>query len=135
MSRISNVCSIRQGVSTASPDLLRGLLAPAMLVLVIEAGAWTDAGATLIGLELPGWQLRRAAYDGGEWFCSLSRQPNLAAELDDTVDASHEVLSLAMLGAFLEALRRRAVESGSLAATTPAVKPTSAHGVCCDNFA
>src|SRR4030095_11366780 len=42
MSRISNVCSIRQGVSTASPDLLRGLLAPAMLVLVIEAGAWTE---------------------------------------------------------------------------------------------
>jgi|SRR5262245_15060825 len=99
---------------------------------LIEAGAWTDAAATLIGLELPGWQLRRVTFDGGEWICSLSRQPNLPVEVDNTVDASHEVLALAILAAFVEALRRRASESPT--ATVPAVKPTTAQAVCCDNF-
>lgn len=101
---------------------------------LIDAGAWTDAATTLIGLELPGWQVRRAVYDGGEWICSLSRQPNLPTEVDDTIDAAHELLPLAMLGAFVEALRRRAVESEGPSATVPAARPTPAHAVCCDNF-
>ncbi len=51
---------------------------------LIEAGAWTDAAMAVIALELPDWQLRRLEYESGEWFCSLSRQPNVPATLDDT---------------------------------------------------
>ena len=62
---------------------------------LIEAGAWCDAVLALIDIELPGWKLRRLICENGEWFCSLSRQPNLSVELDDTADASHEVMALA----------------------------------------
>ena len=89
----------------------------------------------LIELELPQWQLRRLVHDDGEWICSLSKQPNLPAEFDDTVDTSHEVLSLALLTAFLEAKRQplgaRAVRSPA----APQVKQTLNQVVCCDNFA
>lgn len=53
--------------------------------------AWLDAALTLVELELPGWGLRRLYRDAGTWFCSLSHQPNVSAELDDTADGSHEV--------------------------------------------
>lgn len=102
---------------------------------LIEAGAWTDAATTLIGLELPGWQLRRAIYEDGEWICSLSRQPNLPVGVDDTIDANHEVLALAILGAFVEALRRPISERSASATVTPRIKPPTGHAACCDNFA
>ena len=35
--------------------------------------AWTEAALALIDLELPQWQVRRIAYDEGEWYCALSR--------------------------------------------------------------
>jgi hypothetical protein len=102
---------------------------------LIEAGAWTDATVALIALELPSWQIRRLVYEDGEWLCSLSRQPNLPIDLDDTADASHEVLALAILCAFVEARRRIARERKSSAATVPQMKPDAAQRVCCDNFA
>ena len=73
---------------------------------LIEAGAWGEAALALIELELPAWKLRRLVYEDGQWLCSLSRQPNLPVALDDTADASHEVLPLAILRAFVEARRR-----------------------------
>jgi hypothetical protein len=73
---------------------------------LIEAGAWRNAALALIELELPAWKLRSLVYENGEWLCSLSRQPNLPEALDDTADASHEVLPLAILSAFVEARRR-----------------------------
>jgi hypothetical protein len=115
-------------------QLLRAARKTDQLDRLIEAGAWTDAATTLIGLELPAWQLRRLVYEGGEWICSLSRQPNLPVEVDDTCDARHEVLALAVLGAFVEALRRRASESAPAPATVPAVRPATGQAVCCDNF-
>ena len=48
----------------------------ARLDQLIEAGAWSDAALALIELELPAWKLRRLVYEDGEWFCSLSKQPN-----------------------------------------------------------
>ena len=50
---------------------------------LIESGAWTDAAMALVESEMPGWKLRRLVYENGEWFCSLSRQPNMPADLDD----------------------------------------------------
>src|SRR3981081_2388788 len=44
---------------------------------LIGSGAWTDAALALIDLELPQWQVRRIAYDEGEWDCALSREREL----------------------------------------------------------
>jgi hypothetical protein len=99
---------------------------------LVESAAWTDAALALVELELPGWKLRRLAYEGGEWFCALSRQPNLPAALDDTADATHESMSLAILLAFLRARRRTAA---ARSATVPVVDPAPAGLICCDNFA
>jgi hypothetical protein len=100
---------------------------------LIEAGAWTEAALVLIELELPQWQVRRLVHDDGEWLCSLSREPNLPMELDDTVDAGHENLPLALLGAFLEAKQQSAREVSS--SRTSNVAPATAYVACCDNFA
>jgi hypothetical protein len=101
---------------------------------LIESGARIDAAMALIELELPGWKLRRLVYDNGEWFCSLSRQSNMPADLDDSADAVHHILPLAILRAFVEA-RRRSNFAADSASAVPQVQP-AAHGiVCCDNFA
>ena len=103
---------------------------------LIEAGAWSDSALALIELELPAWKLRRLVYEDGQWFCSLSKQPNLPMALDDTADACHDVLPLAILSAFVEARRKTSAavrETSSL--TVPQVRPTSGNTICCDNFA
>ena len=105
----------------------------AQLDRLIEAEAWTDAALALIEMELPGWKLRRLAYEDGEWICCLSSQPYLPAQIDDTADSNHEVLALALLSAFVEA-RRRTSESRISPATVPQVKPAPAIAICCDNF-
>ena len=102
---------------------------------LIEAQAWTDAALALIELELPGWKLRRLAYEDGEWTCSLSTQPNLPEQIDDTADANHEVMALGVLTAFVEARRRTSVESRISPATVPQVRSAAATAICCDNFA
>ena len=100
---------------------------------LIDAGAWTETTLALIELELPQWQVRRLVHDDDEWLCSLSREPNLPVEFDDTVDVGHEILPLALLGAFLEA-RQRATR-GVSSSRTPNVTPATAYVACCDNFA
>ena len=102
---------------------------------LIEAGAWSDAALALIEIELPAWKLRRLVYDEGEWFCSLSKQPNLPMAIDDTADARHEVLPLAILSAFVEACRRTSAARETSSPTVPQVRSTSGYAVCCDNFA
>jgi hypothetical protein len=101
---------------------------------LIEAGAWTDAALAVIALELPDWQLRRLEYDGGEWFCALSRAPNLPAMFDDTADASHELMPLAILRAFCRA-RRFAEIAPRAVSPVPQVSASPVSIICCDNFA
>ena len=72
---------------------------------LISSGAWTDAALALINLELPLWQVRRIAYDDGEWHCALSRERELPNWLDRSVEARHADLALAILSAFVEARR------------------------------
>lgn len=72
---------------------------------LISSGAWTDAALALIDLELPLWQVRRIAYDNGEWHCALSRERELPDWLDQSVEARHADLALAILSAFVEARR------------------------------
>jgi hypothetical protein len=88
----------------------------------------------LIELELPAWKLRRLVRESGEWICSPSRQPNLPAAFDDTVDAVHEVLPLAILLAFLQARRMAGTVAHAIAAV-PAIAPAANGLICCDNFA
>jgi hypothetical protein len=102
---------------------------------LIEAGAWSDVALALIEIELPAWKFRRLIYDDAAWFCSLSRQPHLPVELDDTVDARHDVLPLAILSAFVEARRRVTTAHETSSTTVPQIWPTSGYAVCCDNFA
>jgi len=102
---------------------------------LIESGAWTDAALALIDLELPQWQLRRVAYDQGEWYCALSRQRELPDWLDQSIEARHADLSLAILSAFIEAQRASAHSPRtSVPAVTRDVNPLY-EPVCSDNFA
>ena len=101
---------------------------------LVAAGAWADAALVLIELELPAWSLRRLIREDDEWFCSLSRQPNLPTTLDVTADAHHDSLPLAILLAFLQARRTAEIAPAAISAT-PHVQPRPHSIICCDNFA
>jgi len=104
------------------------------IIRLAEIGAWTEVAFALIELELPLWRVRRLTYENGEWLCSLSQQPNLPIALDDRAEAIHESLPLAILGAFLEACRRRHMAQ-KLESAVPHVAQTSVgHIVCCENY-
>jgi hypothetical protein len=102
---------------------------------LIETGAWTEIALALIELEIPQWKLRHLVHDGGEWLCSLSRQPNLPVEIDDTADARHEILPLALLSALLEVKCQAADAREPLSSMVPQIRPATGTIVCCDNFA
>jgi hypothetical protein len=102
---------------------------------LVRAGAWTDAALALVELEMPNWKLRRLEYEDGEWVCSLSTEPNMPAAIDDTADARHEVMSLAILSAFLDARRKNSEVRETRSLTTPRFRPASGLAMCCDNFA
>src|SRR6476619_8034410 len=87
---------------------------------LIQSQAWTDAALALIDLELPQWQVRRLAYDEGEWYCALSRQRELPDWLDRSIESHHADLALAILGAFVEAHRIAAPASRP---SVPVVSP------------
>src|SRR3954470_1495927 len=70
-----------------------------------KAAAWTELTLALIDLELPHWQVRRITYDGGEWYCALSRERELPDWLDRSIEGHHPDLALAILIAFVEAGR------------------------------
>ena len=101
---------------------------------LIQTGAWTDAALALIDLELPLWQVRRIAYDEGEWYCALSRERELPDWLDRSIEAHHADLALAILSAFVDAQR---IASPQGSTSVPAV-PRNANPLyepaCCDNF-
>ena len=106
----------------------------ARLAQLIDAEAWTDAALVLLELELSLWQVRRIAYDEGEWHCALSRERELPDWLDSSIEARHADLALALLSAFIEA------QVLSAEATRPSV-PSVRHAsnplyepLGCDNF-
>ena len=107
----------------------------AKVARLIETGAFNDAILALQELELPQRKLRRVAYDDGEWHCSFSRQLGVPAELDEMAEATHEILSLAMLCAFLEARHLSRAENQARRGSVPRVLPRQDHIICCDNFA
>ena len=114
--------SLGQRVKTARIERLLG------------AEALAEAALALIDLELPQWQVRRIAYDGGEWYCALSRDRELPDWLDQSVQAHHQDLALAILAAFVDA------QAVTAPLSQPSV-PTSRREAnvffaqMCDNFA
>ena len=101
---------------------------------LLKSGAWTDAALALIDLELPQWQLRRIAYDEGEWHCALSRQRELPDWLNSAIETRHADLALAILNAFVEARR---IAAPTIQTSVPAV-PQDANPMyepmLCDNL-
>jgi hypothetical protein len=117
-------------VGTASRRL------PPRIERLIESGAWTDAALALLELELPQWQLRRLAYDEGEWHCALSPQRELPEWLDDrSVESHHADLLLAILSALVDARRKSARPSLTIVPAAPRAANPLYEPVCCDNFA
>jgi hypothetical protein len=102
---------------------------------LIAAGAWADAALALIELELPHWQVRRIAYDGGEWHCALSRERELPDWLDHSIEARHPDLSLAILSAFVDAQRTIAPHARTSVPLVPRGADAIGAPLCCDNFA
>jgi hypothetical protein len=102
---------------------------------LIESQAWTDAALALIDLELPQWQIRRLVYDDGEWYCALSRQRELPEWLDQSIEARHADLALAILSAFVEARRIGAPATGPSVPSAPRRADTFYEPVYSDNFA
>jgi len=102
---------------------------------LIQSQAWTDAALALIDLELPQWQIRRLAYDDGEWYCSLSRQRELPDWLDQSIETRHADLALAILSAFVEAQRIPAPLSRTSVPAVPQDANSLYESVCSDNFA
>jgi hypothetical protein len=101
---------------------------------LIESAAWADAALALIELELPQWQLRRIIYDEGEWHCALSRQRELPDWLDQSIEARHADLSLALLSVFLEVQRASAPSIRPSVPAVPRVADSLDEPLCCDNF-
>jgi hypothetical protein len=102
---------------------------------LVDARAWTDAALALIELELPLWHIRRVTYDAGEWYCALSRQCELPDWLDQSIEARHQDLALAILTAFVEA------QGATTSSGRPSVPVVSREvdadriPLCCENFA
>jgi hypothetical protein len=101
---------------------------------LIASQAWTDAALALIDLELPLWQIRRIAYDEGEWYCALSRERELPDWLDRSIEARHPDLALAILGAFADAQRISAPASRTSVPSVSRDANPLYEPVCCDNF-
>ena len=116
--------------SSASPNAKT-----ARVERLIQSGAWTDAALSLIDLELPQWQVRRLAYDDGEWHCALSRQRELPDWLDQPIETHHADLALAILSAFVEAQRVSAPPSRTSVPMVPQDANPLYEPVYSDNFA
>jgi hypothetical protein len=102
---------------------------------LIASEAWTDTVFALIELELPQWQVRRIAYDEGEWHCALSRERELPEWLDQSIEAHHPDLPLAILSAFVDA---QCISSPSTGTSVPIVQRDANalyEPLCSDNFA
>jgi hypothetical protein len=109
---------------------------PVRIERLIEFAAWTDAALALLELELPNWQLRRLAYDDGEWCCALSQQRELPDCLDDgSIESHHADLALAILSAFVDARGKYAPPRKASVPMVPRPVNPFYEPVCCDNFA
>lgn len=102
---------------------------------LIGSEAWIDVALALIDLEMPQWQVRRIAYDEGEWHCALSRQRELPEWLDQSIEARHVDLPPVILGGFVEAKAASAPASRTSVPTVPRNADAFYEPAGCENFA
>jgi hypothetical protein len=117
-----------------SGDPMRQAVPVAGLKRLIAARAWNDAALALLALKRPDWQLRRIAYDDGEWHCALSRARAMPEWLDATTESHHPNMALAILGA-LVAVTADADTSRLAAVPTSIVGEAAFEPMQCENFA
>lgn len=115
-------------------DPMRQAVPVACLKRLIAARAWNDAALALLALQLPDWQLRRLAFDDGEWHCALSRARAMPEWLDTASESHHPNMALAILCALVAAA---ADTAPSRLAAVPASNPGDAafEPMLCENFA
>ena len=106
----------------------------AQIEQLTDAHAWTDVALALIDLELPLWQVRRIAYDDGEWYCALSRGRELPDWLDQSIEVRHADLAPAILTAFVEAQRISAPQSRASVPAVGRLADPLYEPLCSDNF-
>ena len=118
----------------AGGDPMRQAVPVACLKQLIAARAWNDAALALLALQLPDWQLRRLAYDDGEWHCALSHGRELPDWLAETTESHHPNMALAILGALAAAA---ADNAPSPITAVPASHHSDAgfQPMPCENFA
>ena len=140
--RLRDACSVTaEFLSTIIGETCRRFPFPgrsektARIERLIASHAWTDAALAMIDLELPQWQVRRLAYDDGEWHCALSRQRELPDWLDQPIETHHADLALAILSAFVEAQRVDAPPSRTSVPMVPQDANPLYEPVYSDNFA
>jgi hypothetical protein len=122
------------GASCARFALLRHTVRAERAERMIRSGAWTDAALALLALELPQWQLRRLTYDTGEWHCALSSQREMPEWLDQSIEARHTDLPIAILRAFVGARQASVATPRSSVPATPLAADGLYDPVACDNF-
>jgi hypothetical protein len=115
-------------------NLLRHTERAAHAEQMIAQGAWTDAVLAVLALELPQWQLRRLAYDAGEWHCALSRQREMPEWLDQSIEAHHADLPMAILRAFIGARQASGPAMRSSVPAAPHLPREPYEPVLSDNF-
>jgi hypothetical protein len=114
---------------------MRKALEVARIKHLIASCAWTDAALALLALELPRWQLRRLAYDDGEWHCALSDNREMPEWLDTAIETHHPDMALAILGAIMQARNESIRSELPDVAMGPAAPDASWQPALCDNFA
>ena len=118
----------------ADGNPMRQAVPVACLKRLIAARAWTDAALALLALQRPNWQLRRLAYDDGEWHCALSRARAMPDWLDTPVEAHHPNMALAILGAVAAAVSETAPSRLAPVATS-GLGDAGFEPLLCENFA
>jgi hypothetical protein len=115
--------------------MLRNTQRAARAEQLVQSCAWTDAALELLALELPQWQLRRLAYDAGEWYCALSRERELPEWLAPSIEARHADLAIAILRALVSAREAGTPSNRSSVPLTSRAAGGNSVAMCCDNFA
>jgi len=102
---------------------------------LIGAQAWTDAVLAIVDLD-HSRAVRRLIHDDGEWSCRIGSRWAVPDWLDDSVEFSHPVLPLAVLGALVDALRQApaTIRSSTSVPQSHASPAGSIPAVSCENY-
>jgi hypothetical protein len=102
---------------------------------LIGSKAWTDAGLAMVELARSR-AVRRLSREDGEWHCTIGSQWPVPDWLDDSVEFSHAVLPLAILGALIDALGRgqAAIAPATSVPQSRSDLRDSIAAVSCDNY-